>query len=88
MLGSSGSVIPTFRKQIAQGGPVKVTHPEVVFHDHTRSLKVLEAGSIGEGGEIFVLDMGEPVKIMNLAEQLITLSGFTPGSDVEIEITG
>lgn len=91
VLGSSGSVIPTFKKQIAEGGPVRVTHPEVTRYFMTipeASGLVIQSGAIGEGGEIFVLDMGEPMKIIDLARQLIELSGLEPERDIAIEIIG
>jgi len=91
VLGSSGSVIPTFKKQIAHGGPVTVTHPEVTRYFMTIPEAVglvMQCGAQMSGGEIFVLDMGEPVKIINLAKQLITLSGFRPGVDIELKVTG
>ena len=91
VLGSNGSVIPLFKKQIAKGGPVTVTDEEVTRYFMTipeAVQLVIQAGSIGQGGEVFVLDMGEPVRIIDLAKDLIKLSGLRLGDDIDIEITG
>jgi len=91
VLGSDGSVIPTFKKQIVAGGPVTVTHPEATrfFMTIPEAVQlVLMAGAIGEGGELFLLQMGQPVRIIDLANNMIELSGLKPGKDIKVVYTG
>jgi FlaA1/EpsC-like NDP-sugar epimerase len=97
VLGSSGSVVPLFRKQIMSGGPITLTHPEITRYFMTipeAAQLVLQAGAMGEGGDVFVLDMGEPVKIIDLAKRMVHLSGLevkgdtTPDGAIEIELVG
>ncbi|MEO2127002.1 MAG: nucleoside-diphosphate sugar epimerase/dehydratase [Christiangramia sp.] len=91
VLGSNGSVVPLFKKQIEKGGPVTITHPDIIRYFMTipeACQLVLEAGAMGKGGEIFVFDMGEPVKIMDLAIKMIKLAGYTPNKHIKVKITG
>lgn len=91
VLGSNGSVVPLFTKQIAEGGPVTITHPDIIRYFMTipeACQLVLEAGSMGNGGEIYIFDMGKPVKIIDLARKMIKLAGFNPERDIKIKIVG
>lgn len=91
VLGSNGSVIPRFQEQITNGGPVTVTHPDIIRYFMTipeACSLVLEAGTMGKGGEVFLFDMGEPIRILDLAKKMIRLAGLTPGKDIELRFTG
>jgi FlaA1/EpsC-like NDP-sugar epimerase len=91
VLGSSGSIVPLFSKQIKEGGPLTITHPDIIRYFMTipeACQLVLEASAIGNGGEIFIFDMGEPVKIIDLAHKMIRLAGFIPEQDIKIKVIG
>ncbi|WP_333875343.1 nucleoside-diphosphate sugar epimerase/dehydratase [Flavobacterium sp.] len=91
VLGSNGSIVPLFTKQIQEGGPITITHPEIIRYFMTipeACQLVLEAGAMGNGGEIYIFDMGEPVKIIDLAKKMIRLAGFTPDNEIKIKIIG
>ena len=91
VLGSNGSVVPLFSKQIENGGPITLTHPDIIRYFMTipeACQLVLEAGAMGKGGEIYIFDMGKPVKIIDLAKKMIMLAGFVPDKDIEIKIVG
>ena len=91
VLGSNGSVVPLFTKQIAEGGPITITHPDIIRYFMTipeACQLVLEAGAMGNGGEIYIFDMGKPVKIIDLARKMIKLAGFIPEKDIKIQIVG
>jgi FlaA1/EpsC-like NDP-sugar epimerase len=91
VLGSNGSVVPLFTKQIAEGGPITITHPDIIRYFMTipeACQLVLEAGSMGNGGEIYIFDMGKPVRIIDLATKMIKLAGFIPDKDIKIKIVG
>jgi FlaA1/EpsC-like NDP-sugar epimerase len=91
VLGSNGSVVPLFTKQIQEGGPITITHPDIIRYFMTipeACQLVLEAGSMGNGGEIYIFDMGKPVKIIDLARKMIRLAGLTPDKDIQIKIVG
>jgi len=91
VLGSNGSIVPLFTKQIQEGGPITITHPEIIRYFMTipeACQLVLEAGTMGNGGEIYIFDMGKPVKIIDLAKKMIRLAGFIPDKDIEIKFIG
>jgi FlaA1/EpsC-like NDP-sugar epimerase len=91
VLGSNGSVVPLFTQQIAEGGPITITHPDIIRYFMTipeACQLVLEAGAMGNGGEIYIFDMGQPVKIIDLAKKMIRLAGFTPDKEIKIKIVG
>ena len=91
VLGSNGSVVPLFKRQIEEGGPLTITHPDIIRYFMTipeACQLVLEAGAMGNGGEIFIFDMGEAVKIIDLAKKIIKLAGFTPYKEIDIKVVG